>query len=69
MSRNAVPVAPAKPGYKTTEFWLSLAAVVLSAAIGTGLLPAGSVALAIATVASVALTSIGYTAARTKAKS
>jgi hypothetical protein len=28
-----------KPGYKTTEFWLTLATTIVSAAVGLGLLP------------------------------
>ncbi len=69
MARLVVPTSPAKPGWKTSEFWMSLTAALLAAAIGTGVLPVGSLALGIATVASVALTSLGYTASRTKVKS
>jgi len=64
-----LPVEPAKPGYKTTEFWLSLTAILVSSLVGAGVFPAGSIALSIATVAGATLTSLGYSAARTKAKS
>lgn len=59
---------PAKPGYKTTEFWLSLAAMLLSAAWASGAISdGGTIDKVIGMVASV-LTALGYTVARSKAK-
>ena len=70
------------PGYKTTEFWLSLAAIVVSAIIfvvsslvDQGLVAEGSqsyavmlIVLKIASAAATVLTSLGYTVARTMVK-
>ena len=55
-----------KPGYKTTEFWLSVLASVLAAVlpfIGEYPAVAQMVGIGIA-----ALTALGYTAARTSVK-
>lgn len=53
-----------KPGYKTTEFWLALSAVVVSAAMGSGAVPDDSgLAKVLALVAS-ALAALGYAGAR-----
>ena len=57
-----------KPGYKTTEFWLSLAAAVLGATLASGVLPAGSVWLKICGVGAMALASLGYSLSRGAAK-
>ena len=32
-----------KPGYKTTEFWISLAAVIIGSVVASGIVPADSV--------------------------
>lgn len=57
------------PGYKTSEFWLKLAAVVLTALYASGIIPtSGNVATLVAIIATV-LTSLGYTVARTFLKS
>lgn len=57
-----------KPGYKTTEFWLSLLVVVLGALLSSGALPDGSiVARAVGGVLAVA-GSLGYTLARAREK-
>lgn len=60
-----------KPGYKTTEFWLSLAAMLLSALYASGALVIEGVPdwvlMAVGVVATV-LTALGYTVNRTLAK-
>lgn len=57
-----------KAGYKTTEFWMSLMAVVSAVAVGVGLVPTeGPWAKAVGLLAGV-LTAYGYTYARAKAK-
>lgn len=57
-----------KPGWKTSEFWLSLAAVVVAAVLGSGLLPEGSPWAVGLGIAAAVLASLGYTAARTALK-
>jgi len=56
-----------KPGYKTTEFWLKLAALALTAMYASGALT-NSVALAIAGIAASILGALGYTVSRTLVK-
>ena len=51
-------------GYKTTEFWLGIAAVVISAVLAAGIVPDGSLVGKLIGIASVVLTSLGYTVSR-----
>lgn len=60
-------VKPVKPGWQTSEFWFSFGAVLLSTAYASGLLT-NSTALAIAGIASSALTALGYKVSRTLVK-
>lgn len=60
---TATPAAPPKPGYKTTEFWLSLLATLLTYLYASGLLTSGTT-LAIAGIAATVLTALGYKVAR-----
>jgi len=57
-----------KPGWKTTEFWFSLAAMLDSAAYASGLLATGSMWDRIAGFAAMALTALGYTVTRGRVK-
>jgi hypothetical protein len=57
-----------KPGYKTTEFWLSLIAVALGAVQASGLIPGESAWGQMLGTAVVALVSLGYTGARLNLK-
>lgn len=57
-----------KPGYKTTEFWLTLIATVVSALVATGLIGPDTQAAKIAAVITMVLASLGYTAARASIK-
>jgi hypothetical protein len=57
-----------KTGYKTTEFWLSLAAMVLAALIGSGVFDAGGGISKLLVLAASALTALGYTVARSMVK-
>lgn len=72
MESDITPVTPttqAKPGYKTTEFWLSLVAVLIGALAGSGIVPeSGPWAQVIGLVTAV-LGSLGYTVSRGIAKS
>jgi hypothetical protein len=53
-----------KPGYKTTEFWLSLAAVAAGAVVASGVIPAESVWERVIGLVVSALAALGYTGAR-----
>ena len=57
-----------KPGWKTSEFWLSLAAAVLGAFVASGVLPSENLMMKIAGMALAALASLGYAASRGRAK-
>ena len=57
-----------KPGFKTTEFWLTLAAVVGSLVISSGILPVGSTVTAIVGGIVAVLGALGYGAVRASVK-
>ena len=57
-----------KAGWKTTEFWLSLAATVAGVLLESGLLGDGSTAAKIVGAASATLGALGYTYHRTVLK-
>lgn len=58
-----------KPGYKTTEFWLTVLATVVGLVVASGGAPhAGPVAQALALIGS-ALATAGYSVSRGNAKS
>lgn len=49
-----------KPGYKSTEFYLSLVATVLGALLASGIIPADSVWMKVAGLAASLLATLGY---------
>ncbi len=53
-----------KPGYLTTEWYLSLATTVVGLAYSSGLISSGSTAEKIAGLATSLLATLGYTVAR-----
>ena len=57
-----------KPGYKTTEFWLSTVAMLVGAALASGAIGEGSQAEKIVGFIASALASLGYTVSRGMAK-
>jgi len=57
-----------KPGFKTTEFWLSTIAVVLGIVLASGAVTDGGIVAQIVGGVLSVLSSLGYTAARTKVK-
>lgn len=57
-----------KPGYKTTEFWISLAAVIIGSVVASGIVPADSVWERIIGLVVSALAALGYTGARLSIK-
>jgi hypothetical protein len=56
------------PGYKTTEFWLSATAMVVGAALASGLFPSESGIEKILGLAATILAQLGYTVSRTMVK-
>ena len=61
-----------KPGYKTTEFWLSLLAILLGFVLSSGAMdsaPADGWITKLIGGAVAVLTTMGYNAARAKTKS
>ena len=62
------PKEPPKPGYKSTEFWLTLAVIVLGAVIGSGLLATDGAAIKVCGIVASVLAQLGYGAMRTSAK-
>lgn len=66
-SPPAPSAPPVKPGARTSEFWLHLAAVFLSALFASGLLT-NNTAVQIAGIAGAMLGSFGYTVARSGVK-
>jgi hypothetical protein len=64
------PGSPAqKPGYKTTEFWLSLAAMLIGALLAADVFPSDSPVLKILGVVSSILGALGYQVSRAIVKS
>ena len=57
-----------KPGYQSTEFWLTLLAMILGAVMASGVLSDGGLVIQIVGGALALLAKLGYTAARTSAK-
>lgn len=57
-----------KPGYKSSEFWLTLFVHLLTAFVAAGILPETHVAVKVASFALSALAHLGYTSARAKLK-
>ena len=55
---------PPKPGFKTTEFWISLAAVIVGSVVASGVIPADSVWERIVGLAIAGLAALGDTGAR-----
>ena len=57
-----------KPGYKTTEFWLSMVAVLVGLFLASGAVPDTHWAVKIAGIVASALAALGYSAARAHLK-
>tara|TARA_Y100001973_G_C5205266_1_gene341030 strand:- start:1132 stop:1329 length:198 start_codon:yes stop_codon:yes gene_type:complete len=53
-----------KTGYKTTEFWLSLAAVGIGAVIASGAIPSEGPWVQVVALLNTALVAMGYTGSR-----
>ena len=58
-----------KPGYKTTEFWMTVIADALGLVVLSGAVVEGTIASTIVGGAMIVLSTLGYDSARSKAKS
>lgn len=61
-------MAEVKPGHRTTEFYLSLAAAIFGALLASGLFPAGGLAARILGAITIVFTTASYQFQRTKLK-
>jgi len=64
---TAIP-EPTKPGYRTTEFWLTAVTVLIGLAYGTGLIHNGGTVDHVIGLGVAVLAKLGYTVSRTLAK-
>lgn len=62
------PATDPKPGYKTSEFWLKLAAIALTALFASGVIPTSGPAATITAIAATMLGALGYTVSRSLVK-
>ena len=62
------PAAGVKPGYKTTEFWMSAGATVVGLAIASGIVPDTGMWPKIVALVVSAFAAMGYTVSRTAVK-
>lgn len=53
-----------KPGYKTTEFWLSTAACLVGAVVASGVVPSESAGERVLGLIIAVLSALGYTGSR-----
>ncbi len=53
-----------KPGYKTTEFWMSMIAIALGAVVASGAIEIDGASAQIVGLVESALVALGYTGAR-----
>lgn len=60
--------APVKPGWKTTEFWLKIAAFALTALFSSGAIPTTGPVATVTAIAATMLGALGYTVSRTLVK-
>jgi hypothetical protein len=67
MSDEITPT-PIKPGYKTTEFWLSAAVAVIGLLMSSGVIQTGSNLDKIIGIAASALAALGYSISRGNTK-
>lgn len=59
---------PIKPGFKTTEFWMTVVTAVVSLLIASDVIPSNSGWSQLVALASAALAAMGYSTSRAVAK-
>jgi hypothetical protein len=57
-----------KPGWKTSEFWLTMAATLVGIFVLSGVLPTDHIVMKVAALAMQALAAVGYSYSRGLAK-
>lgn len=57
-----------EPGWRSTELWLKVAAMLLTALYASGVIPTGGPAATVAAIAATMLGALGYTVARSYVK-
>lgn len=67
MTDPATQTAAPSPGWKTSEFWIKILAMILSALLSSGVIP-GSITAHIVAIISVMAGALGYTVMRTNLK-
>jgi hypothetical protein len=65
---GGVEPASVKPGYKTSEFWLTAGATMIGLAIASGVIPETGVWPKVVALVTAAFTAMGYTVSRGMAK-
>lgn len=68
MDAPAPSPATPKPGWRTSEFWLHLAAIIVSALIASGVIPTSGTAAQVVAIIATVLSSLGYTVVRSQIK-
>lgn len=64
----ATVTSPPKPGWQTSEFWLKIGALLLTALYASGVIPTSGTAATIAAISATLLAALGYTVSRTLVK-
>ena len=65
MPEQTLPETPAKPGWKTSEFWLTLVANFVGACFASGVIAEGTTWGKLLGLAAMVLSTLGYTVNRT----
>jgi len=65
---DTATATPVKPGYKTTEFWMTAGATVVGLAIASGIVPDTGVWPKVVALVISAFAAMGYTVSRTAVK-
>lgn len=65
---GTVEAPPPRPGFKTSEFWLKVAAFALTALFASGVIPTSGTVAQVAAIAATMLGALGYTVSRTLVK-
>jgi hypothetical protein len=68
MNDTTPAITPVKPGYQTTEFWLTTAATLVGLMIASGIIPTSGIWPQIVGVVSSVLSSLGYSIGRSLVK-